>query len=80
MTCKHNWEWKIGNNNVKNRGWNVDNVYVPFFYMVFPVDIDSKNIWSICEKFGYVSDVYIARKPSKIGKSFAYDRFIKVKY
>ncbi|GJY70169.1 RNA-directed DNA polymerase, eukaryota, reverse transcriptase zinc-binding domain protein [Tanacetum coccineum] len=38
----------------------------------------SKDLWKLCEKHGTVADVYIARKLSKIGRRFAFVRFLKV--
>ncbi|CAH1426155.1 unnamed protein product [Lactuca virosa] len=76
MSRKDTWEWKIANK--KKSGWNVDNVSTPFFFTNFLVDMDNKQLWSICEKYGRVSDVYIARKLSKAGKRFAFGRFLRV--
>ncbi|GJW76393.1 RNA-directed DNA polymerase, eukaryota [Tanacetum coccineum] len=39
----------------------------------------SKDLWRLCEKQGTVTDVYIARKLSKIGRRFAFVRYLKVK-
>ncbi|GKD89121.1 RNA-directed DNA polymerase, eukaryota, partial [Tanacetum coccineum] len=39
----------------------------------------SKDLWQLCDKHGMVADVYIARKLSKIGRRFAFVRFLKVK-
>lgn len=77
MGRKNNWDLKIGNK--KNDAWNGDKVFILYFYMNFPPDVDSKKLWLICESYGHVSNVYIARKLSKLGKHFAFVRFIKVK-
>ncbi|CAH1446166.1 unnamed protein product [Lactuca virosa] len=76
MSRKDTWEWKIANN--KKGRWNIDKVSTPFFLTNFPSDMDNKQLWSICEKYGRVSDVYIARKLSKSGKRIAFVRFLKV--
>ncbi|GJT09441.1 RNA-directed DNA polymerase, eukaryota [Tanacetum coccineum] len=36
------------------------------------------NLWEKCQGFGTVVDVYIARKLSKLGRRFAFVRFIRV--
>lgn len=63
---------------IKKGGWNVDKVSIPLFLTTFPSDLDNKQLWSMCEKYGRVSNVYIAQKLSKFGKSFACVRFLKV--
>ncbi|CAH1436636.1 unnamed protein product [Lactuca virosa] len=57
----------------------LENVSKPFFVTNFPPDADVKSLWEECDKVGNVVDIYIARKLSKIGKRFAFVRFIKVK-
>lgn len=39
----------------------------------------SKDLWNLCDRHGKVADVYIARKLSKLGKRFAFVRFLKSK-
>nr|GEW61747.1 hypothetical protein [Tanacetum cinerariifolium] len=39
----------------------------------------SKDLWELCDQHGTVANVYIARKLSKIGRRFAFVRFLKVK-
>ncbi|GJY85006.1 RNA-directed DNA polymerase, eukaryota [Tanacetum coccineum] len=45
----------------------------------FPTSLGSKDLWKTCSEHGTVADVYIARKLSKIGRRFAFVRFLKVK-
>nr|GEU61220.1 RNA-directed DNA polymerase, eukaryota [Tanacetum cinerariifolium] len=40
--------------------------------------MDTKDLWKLCEKQGMMADVYIARKLSKIGRRFAFVRFLKI--
>ncbi|CAI9298855.1 unnamed protein product [Lactuca saligna] len=47
--------------------WNVDRLSVPFYFINFPDDIDSKKLWDIYDKYGVVSNMYMARRLSKIG-------------
>ena len=58
--------------------WNVDRILVSFYFTSFPDDIDSKRLWTICDKYGVVSDVYMACKLSNLGKKFSFVGFIKV--
>ncbi|GKE58066.1 RNA-directed DNA polymerase, eukaryota, partial [Tanacetum coccineum] len=44
----------------------------------FPDDIDSRGLWKECSVYGTVVDVFIPLKKSKVGKRFAFVRFIKV--
>ncbi|CAH1438439.1 unnamed protein product [Lactuca virosa] len=57
---------------------SVDKLSVAYYVTNFPPDVDGKDIWKVCEKVWVVSDVYVALKLSKIGKRFAFVRFIKV--
>lgn len=50
----------------------------PFYMTNFPANYDSKKLWTVCAQYGVVSDVYVTRKLSKIGKMSALVRFIKV--
>ncbi|GJU78052.1 RNA-directed DNA polymerase, eukaryota [Tanacetum coccineum] len=45
----------------------------------FPTSVGSKDLWNHCNKHGTVADVYIARKLSKVGRRFAFVRFLKIK-
>ncbi|GKA03205.1 RNA-directed DNA polymerase, eukaryota [Tanacetum coccineum] len=44
----------------------------------FPDGSTSKDLWKICNDYGTVVDVFIPNKKSKVGKRFAFVRFIKV--
>ncbi|GKB73269.1 RNA-directed DNA polymerase, eukaryota [Tanacetum coccineum] len=44
----------------------------------FPVGCSSKDLWKVCSEYGTVVDVFIPNKKSKVGKRFAFVRFIKV--
>ncbi|GJU12314.1 RNA-directed DNA polymerase, eukaryota [Tanacetum coccineum] len=46
--------------------------------MNFPTSMGSKDLWKHCNQHGTVADVYIAQKLSKIGRRFAFVRFLKV--
>nr|GEZ32922.1 RNA-directed DNA polymerase, eukaryota, nucleotide-binding alpha-beta plait domain protein [Tanacetum cinerariifolium] len=48
------------------------------FVTNFLDDTTSKNLWSVCQTYGTVVDVYIPNRKSKAGKRFAFVRFIKV--
>ncbi|CAI9269548.1 unnamed protein product [Lactuca saligna] len=56
----------------------IEKVSSPFYVTNFPVDFGVKELWDACVKVGIVVDVYIAKKLSKLGKHFAFVRFIKV--
>ncbi|GJZ22653.1 RNA-directed DNA polymerase, eukaryota [Tanacetum coccineum] len=49
------------------------------FILNFPRSSTTKDLWQLCDRHGVVTDVYIARKLSKIGQRFGFVRFIKIK-
>lgn len=65
--------WKFGNKKYGKRAWDVDRLFVSFFVTKFP-----KNVRSICEKHEFVSDVYMVNKLLKLGRRFAFVRFLRV--
>ncbi|GJY07997.1 RNA-directed DNA polymerase, eukaryota [Tanacetum coccineum] len=48
------------------------------FVTNFPDDTTSKDLWSVCQTYGTLVDVYIPNHKSKAGKRFAFVRFIRV--
>nr|GEW03306.1 RNA-directed DNA polymerase, eukaryota [Tanacetum cinerariifolium] len=47
------------------------------FVTNFPDNTTSADLWKICQTYGVVVDVYIPNRRSKVGKCFAFVRFIK---
>nr|GEZ84583.1 RNA-directed DNA polymerase, eukaryota [Tanacetum cinerariifolium] len=48
------------------------------FVSNFPEGCTAKDLWKVCNNYGTVVDVFIPNKKSKVGKRFAFVRFIKV--
>ncbi|PWA87349.1 hypothetical protein CTI12_AA133490 [Artemisia annua] len=48
------------------------------FVTNFPDSVNSHDLWRECNVYGTVVDVFIPFKKSKVGKRFAFVRFIKV--
>nr|GEU75091.1 RNA-directed DNA polymerase, eukaryota [Tanacetum cinerariifolium] len=48
------------------------------FVFNFPEGCTAKDLWKVCNDNGIVVDVFIPNKKSKVGKRFAFVRFIKV--
>ncbi|GJR46477.1 RNA-directed DNA polymerase, eukaryota [Tanacetum coccineum] len=48
------------------------------FVTNFPESISARDLWKSCSVYGTVVDVFIPSKKSKVGKRFAFVRFIKV--
>ncbi|GKD19680.1 RNA-directed DNA polymerase, eukaryota [Tanacetum coccineum] len=48
------------------------------FVTNFPDSVNSRDLWNRCSVYGTVVDVFIPSKKSKVGKRFAFVRFIKV--
>nr|GFA30892.1 UvrD-like helicase, ATP-binding domain, P-loop containing nucleoside triphosphate hydrolase [Tanacetum cinerariifolium] len=48
------------------------------FVTNFPDSFGSRDLWSLCEKYGKVVDVFIPNRKSKAGKRFAFVRSIRV--
>nr|KAJ0197561.1 hypothetical protein LSAT_V11C700352600 [Lactuca sativa] len=68
-------EWKI--NTGKNGTRNKEKA-VSMYITNFPPNMESQDLWKMCGEVGTVSDVYLARKLSKLGKRFAFVRFLRV--
>nr|GEY43012.1 RNA-directed DNA polymerase, eukaryota [Tanacetum cinerariifolium] len=47
------------------------------FVSSFPDGCTAKDLWKVCNDYGTVVDVFIPNKKSKVGKRFAFVRFIK---
>nr|GEY45253.1 RNA-directed DNA polymerase, eukaryota [Tanacetum cinerariifolium] len=48
------------------------------FLMNFPDDTMAKDLWSVCQTYGTVVDVFIPYRRNKAAKRFAFVRFIRV--
>ncbi|CAI9292831.1 unnamed protein product [Lactuca saligna] len=68
-------EWKI--NTCKNGTPNKEKA-VSIYITNFPPNMESQDLWKMCGEVGTVSDVYLGRKLSKLGKRFAFVRFLRV--
>ena len=69
-----------GDNPPKNPNFkNLQDVMETTYITNFPTSMGSKDLWQLCDKHGTVADVYITHKLSKIGRRFAFVRFLKVK-
>nr|GEZ30010.1 RNA-directed DNA polymerase, eukaryota, nucleotide-binding alpha-beta plait domain protein [Tanacetum cinerariifolium] len=51
---------------------------ISVFVTNFPNSFGSRDLWSLCEEYGKVVDVFIPNRKSKAGKRFAFVRFIRV--
>lgn len=58
---------------------NLQDLSTTVYITNFPTSLGSTDLWKTCNEHGAVADVYIARKLSKIGRRFAFVRFLKVK-
>ncbi|PWA47733.1 hypothetical protein CTI12_AA498410 [Artemisia annua] len=48
------------------------------FVTNFPDSTTSSDLWRLCQTYGTVVDVFIPNRHSKVGKRYAFVRFIKV--
>ncbi|GKD95483.1 RNA-directed DNA polymerase, eukaryota, partial [Tanacetum coccineum] len=48
------------------------------FVMNFPDHCIARDLWNVCTAYGKVVDVYIPIKKTKVGKKFAFVRFLNV--
>ncbi|GKF02743.1 RNA-directed DNA polymerase, eukaryota, nucleotide-binding alpha-beta plait domain protein, partial [Tanacetum coccineum] len=48
------------------------------FVSNFPEGCTAKDLWKVCNDYGTVVVVFIPNKKSKVGKRFAFVRFIKL--
>lgn len=56
----------------------MERMSMSFFVTNFPHHVTTKDLWSKCAHWGTVCDVFIAKRLSKVGKRFAFVRYIKV--
>nr|GEV95401.1 hypothetical protein [Tanacetum cinerariifolium] len=56
----------------------VHNISHSIYVTNFPDSATSRNLWNACSVYGTVVDVFIPLKKSKVGKRFAFVRFVKV--
>ncbi|XP_071740115.1 uncharacterized protein [Rutidosis leptorrhynchoides] len=66
-------------------GWSVkvrrsEKEYQSFFVTNFPEHADVPALWKVFDGYGYLIDVYIAKKRAKSGKRFGFIRFMGVKH
>nr|GEZ42204.1 RNA-directed DNA polymerase, eukaryota, nucleotide-binding alpha-beta plait domain protein [Tanacetum cinerariifolium] len=57
---------------------NAKKVSHSIFVTNFPESVTPSDLWRVCGTYGTVVDVFIPVKRSKVGKRFAFVRFIKV--
>ncbi|GJU90435.1 RNA-directed DNA polymerase, eukaryota, partial [Tanacetum coccineum] len=65
-------------NSVRSKEDHVIGISKSVFVTNFPDYFRSRDLWSLCEAYGKVVDVYIPNRKSKAGKRFAFVRFIRV--
>ncbi|GJQ92235.1 RNA-directed DNA polymerase, eukaryota, nucleotide-binding alpha-beta plait domain protein [Tanacetum coccineum] len=53
-------------------------IFKSVFVTNFPDHIRARDLWNVCNEYGSVIDAYIPSKRSKLGKRYAFIRFIKV--
>ncbi|GJR17649.1 RNA-directed DNA polymerase, eukaryota [Tanacetum coccineum] len=57
---------------------HVRSISKSIFITNFPDHTTSSDLWKLCQAYGSVVDVFIPNRRSKMGKRFAFARFIKV--
>ncbi|GJW83390.1 RNA-directed DNA polymerase, eukaryota, partial [Tanacetum coccineum] len=57
---------------------HVSSISKSVFVTNFPVSFGPRDLWTLCEAYGKVVDVFIPNRLSKAGKRFAFVGFIKV--
>ena len=63
---------KVSNPNIKK----IEVLATLIYITNFPKEWNEKNIWNSCKEFGIVVDVYLSPRLSKVGKKFAFVRFL----
>ncbi|GKA01759.1 RNA-directed DNA polymerase, eukaryota, nucleotide-binding alpha-beta plait domain protein [Tanacetum coccineum] len=69
---------RLGNNDRLSDVDMVGNISQSVFIMNFPNHTQPSDLWKLCARHGKVMDVFIAPKKSKLGKNFAFVRFIRI--
>nr|GEZ89271.1 uncharacterized mitochondrial protein AtMg00810-like [Tanacetum cinerariifolium] len=57
---------------------SLSNISHSIYVTNFPDSATSRDLWNACSVYGTVVDVFIPLKKSKVGKRFAFVRFVKV--
>ncbi|GKD63126.1 RNA-directed DNA polymerase, eukaryota, partial [Tanacetum coccineum] len=57
---------------------DVSKISISIYVTNFPYTVDSNGLGNLCGKHGTVVDVYLSKKLSKLGKRYAFVRFIKI--
>nr|GEY06184.1 RNA-directed DNA polymerase, eukaryota [Tanacetum cinerariifolium] len=65
-------------NSFRSKEDHVIRISKSVFVTNFPDSFGSRDLWSLCEEYGKVVDVFIPNRKSKAGKRFAFVRFIRV--
>nr|GFA87687.1 hypothetical protein [Tanacetum cinerariifolium] len=65
-------------NSFRSKEDHVIRISKSVFVTNFPDIFGSRDLWSLCEEYGKVVDVFIPNQKSKAGKRFAFVRFIRV--
>nr|GEZ06889.1 hypothetical protein [Tanacetum cinerariifolium] len=65
-------------NSIQSKADQTVRISKSVFVSNFPDGCTAKDLWKVCNDYGTVVDVFIPNKKSKVGKRFAFVRFIKV--
>nr|GFA37584.1 hypothetical protein CTI12_AA191580 [Tanacetum cinerariifolium] len=65
-------------NSFRSKEDHVIRISKSVFVTNFPDSFGSRDLWSLCEEYGKVVDLFIPNRKSKAGKRFAFVRFIRV--
>ena len=85
--CGKRWDIRVNLNNGDDRaaahgigsGEHFLKKVTTFFVYNFPERCSEKDLWKAFCKVGHLVDVFIANKPSALGKRFGFARFMGVK-
>nr|GEW68116.1 RNA-directed DNA polymerase, eukaryota [Tanacetum cinerariifolium] len=64
-------------NSLQSKADQTVRIFTSVFVSNFPDGCTAKDLWKVCNDYGTVVDVFIPNKKSKVGKRFAFVRFIK---
>nr|GEW98108.1 RNA-directed DNA polymerase, eukaryota [Tanacetum cinerariifolium] len=73
------WQLAMVNmHSLRSKKDDVQKISSSVFVTNFPEQFSAKDLWNTCKVYGHVVDTYIPDRRSKIGKRFAFVRFINV--
>nr|GEY43323.1 RNA-directed DNA polymerase, eukaryota [Tanacetum cinerariifolium] len=70
--------WHTATKRQNTKEYGTQHIITPYFFTDFPQGLSETALWKTFAKYGRITDVYIAKKPTINEKAFGFARFINV--